>query len=486
MVRTRYQVFISSTYRDLKDERQAVMKAVLKANCFPAGMELFPATDEEQFRFIKRVIDQSDYYLLIIAGSYGTEDASGLGFTEREFDYAVERGIPVTALLHRSPDQLMLKNSETDPERRRKLERFRDKAGKGRLVEYWESANELPALVSNCLLHEITTNPGIGWIRADQIPVAAGTSSAHSDNSEHSIRSKARGSVLAVLRDLVFLNLPLEYRSVLARISPTIDSGDVRNAVQDLADRGEIDLEDGDELNGPVIRYPGKRVVPQTAKSDKIGRVEPCWRPTQYVARDQRVVTRDSLCAKVRNLGNVPLWVDELGFTLGRERIPAQISPDDGEGHNFEVIPFRSRIFRLGQVNLTGEQIGQVDGFYVVTGTGHLITVTDLEMNRVRLHFRVIANPREEADRLSRMFKVAAKNPNELNSSILRITETAKALRNHFSGVTGVEEKLAEFEHHARSAAGLEATTHSREQQIVWSLGALDGLEISLAQMDLR
>jgi len=42
----RYQVFISSTFQDLQGARQEVSQALLRADCFPAGMELFPAADE--------------------------------------------------------------------------------------------------------------------------------------------------------------------------------------------------------------------------------------------------------------------------------------------------------------------------------------------------------------------------------------------------------------------------------------------------------
>ena len=56
----RYQVFISSTFQDLQNARQEVSQSLLRADCFPAGMELFPAADAEQFEFIKTVIDQSD------------------------------------------------------------------------------------------------------------------------------------------------------------------------------------------------------------------------------------------------------------------------------------------------------------------------------------------------------------------------------------------------------------------------------------------
>ena len=45
----RYQIFISSTYEDLKEEREVVMQAVLQLKCFPAGMELFPAASIKQF-----------------------------------------------------------------------------------------------------------------------------------------------------------------------------------------------------------------------------------------------------------------------------------------------------------------------------------------------------------------------------------------------------------------------------------------------------
>ena len=85
----RYQVFVSSTYADLQDERQRVIQALMEMDCIPAGMELFPAADEEQWEFIKRVIDDCDYYLLIIGGRYGSTTADGVSYTEREYDYAV-------------------------------------------------------------------------------------------------------------------------------------------------------------------------------------------------------------------------------------------------------------------------------------------------------------------------------------------------------------------------------------------------------------
>jgi hypothetical protein len=65
---TKHQVFVSSTYRDLEEERRSVIHALLELDCIPSGMELFPATDEDAWSLIKEVIDGCDYYILVIGG----------------------------------------------------------------------------------------------------------------------------------------------------------------------------------------------------------------------------------------------------------------------------------------------------------------------------------------------------------------------------------------------------------------------------------
>lgn len=62
----KYQIFISSTFKDLKIARLKVRDAVLSMYHFPVGMEMFGALDEDQWEVIKRDIDASDYYVLII------------------------------------------------------------------------------------------------------------------------------------------------------------------------------------------------------------------------------------------------------------------------------------------------------------------------------------------------------------------------------------------------------------------------------------
>lgn len=165
----RYQVFVSSTYADLKDERSAVMQTLVEMDCIPAGMELFPAADEEQFEFIKRVIDDCDYYILIIGGRYGTLTDEGISYTEKEFDYAVEKGIRVLVFPHEDPGKIAAEKSEPDKALRDKLAAFREKAQTDRLVKFWRNARDLPGLVSLSLNKTIKMYPAIGWVRANAI-----------------------------------------------------------------------------------------------------------------------------------------------------------------------------------------------------------------------------------------------------------------------------------------------------------------------------
>ena len=79
----RYQVFVSSTYADLKNERQNVIRTLMEMDCIPAGMELFPAADEEQLDFIKSIIHDCDYYLIIVGGRYGSTMPDGISYTEK-------------------------------------------------------------------------------------------------------------------------------------------------------------------------------------------------------------------------------------------------------------------------------------------------------------------------------------------------------------------------------------------------------------------
>jgi hypothetical protein len=166
----RYQVFISSTFRDLVEERQAVLRAVLELDHMPAGMELFPAGDDAAWQLIKDVIDASDYYILIVGGRYGSLDATGLSFTEREYDHAVSTKKPVVPLLHKAPDNLPRGKTDTDPDSWAKLQAFRKKVETRHTCSYWTATDELKTAVILGLTSTTKRHPAVGWVRADRIP----------------------------------------------------------------------------------------------------------------------------------------------------------------------------------------------------------------------------------------------------------------------------------------------------------------------------
>lgn len=163
----RYQVFVSSTFADLQDERSSVIQTLMEMDCIPSGMELFPAMDEEQFEFIKKVIDDCDYYLLLIGGRYGSTTQEGVSYTEKEYDYAVSKGLKVVALVHSNPDSIPAGKTDKDNSASQRLHAFREKVRTGRLVKHWSSAGELPGMVALSLSKTIKTYPAIGWVRGN-------------------------------------------------------------------------------------------------------------------------------------------------------------------------------------------------------------------------------------------------------------------------------------------------------------------------------
>lgn len=140
----KYQVFISSTYTDLAEERKKILDVLFMADCIPAGMEAFVAADTEQFEVIKKVIDLCDYYVLIIGKRYGSvHPDTGKSYTEMEYDYAIEQGVPVLVFAIDENVKLASDKIETDEDKRDKLKKFRTKAMTNRLASIWESTEDL-------------------------------------------------------------------------------------------------------------------------------------------------------------------------------------------------------------------------------------------------------------------------------------------------------------------------------------------------------
>lgn len=164
----KYQIFISSTYQDLVEEREQVIKAVLEMGHIPVGMEMFSAADEEQWKIIARQIDEIDYYALIVAHRYGSVTAEGVGYTEKEYDYAIEKGVPILGFVIDDSAPWPKDRCESEAQALNNLAKFKRKV-KSRLVNFWSTKNDLHGKFSISLMKAITGNPRTGWIRADQV-----------------------------------------------------------------------------------------------------------------------------------------------------------------------------------------------------------------------------------------------------------------------------------------------------------------------------
>lgn len=162
----KYQVFISSTYLDLKEERDIVIKSILEMGHIPVGMEMFSAGDEEQWQIIKKQIDDCDYYIVIVANRYGSMD-KGISYTEKEYDYAKSKGIPTLGFIIDGKANWPLDKSDNDNIKKEKLDQFKNKVS-NKLVGFWQNKEDLYAKVCIALMKQFTVNPGVGWIRADE------------------------------------------------------------------------------------------------------------------------------------------------------------------------------------------------------------------------------------------------------------------------------------------------------------------------------
>lgn len=161
----KYQVFISSTFEDLKEERDQVIKAVLEMGHIPVGMEMFSAADEEQWQIIAKHIEESDYYAVIAAHRLGSLTSDGISYTRKEYEYARKLGIPALGFVINENANWPANKVDKDSTKQADLQAFKTLIQE-KPVGYWSTADELYAKFSLALMKAITANPREGWIRA--------------------------------------------------------------------------------------------------------------------------------------------------------------------------------------------------------------------------------------------------------------------------------------------------------------------------------
>jgi hypothetical protein len=151
----KYQVFISSTFEDLREERQAVTWSLLKLRHIPVGMENLSAGTDRGWETIQDLIDNTDYYVLLIAGRYGSIDPStGKSWTQMEYEYARSQNVPVLAFIRRKTSIPLAKFEVTQAEN---LDAFISAitGSAGHLVEWWDTREDLVSAITTALSNHI-------------------------------------------------------------------------------------------------------------------------------------------------------------------------------------------------------------------------------------------------------------------------------------------------------------------------------------------
>jgi hypothetical protein len=206
----KYQVFVSATFVDLEEERQHVFHAVMTARQIPVGMEHFTAADDRGWKVIQRVIDTSDYYVVVVAGRYGSIDPShGMSWTEREYRYARDKGIKVLAFI-RKDSRITADMMDTEPDKAAKQARLADfKAAlrSSHLCPEWESGEDLARRVSDALRNQIQDDEadGVappGWVRGGD---SLATASELAKLSEENRTLREKLASLGVEKSVVLL-----------------------------------------------------------------------------------------------------------------------------------------------------------------------------------------------------------------------------------------------------------------------------------------
>jgi hypothetical protein len=167
MATVKYQVFVSSTYEDLKAQRDQVVRAILEMGHIPVGMEMFSAGDETQWQLIQRQIEASDYYVVLVAHRYGSMDGP-IGYTEKEYDYAIGLGIPALGFVLQDGASWPANMIDKDAVKVAALAAFKDKIKK-KMVSHWATAEDLHGKVSIALMKQFTATPRDGWVKASSV-----------------------------------------------------------------------------------------------------------------------------------------------------------------------------------------------------------------------------------------------------------------------------------------------------------------------------
>jgi hypothetical protein len=263
----KYQIFVSSTYQDLVEARDKIIETVLSLYHFPVGMEMFSADDSEQWEIVQETINVSDYYVIIIGHRYGSVTAEGISFTEKEYDYAKEKGLPILAFIRNRNVPTQPQERESTPEAARQLDAFIEKATSSKMCDFWDNIDDLATKVAIALPKIFRRNPQIGWIRGSEAiskEISQELAELSTENRELREKLKTLESLISENKPLIRVNInssgsmaigyagmnpnnllelpkPLSIESIPSHLKEFIDSNEIKKYNNKLPSQQDID-----------------------------------------------------------------------------------------------------------------------------------------------------------------------------------------------------------------------------------------------------
>lgn len=160
-----YSAFISSAFQSLRDERNQVIDSLLDFRILPIGMEHFTVSTSGEFSDIEELIDDSDFFVMLLGKTYGSCDKNGVSWTEREYRYAVLKKKPIIAIICDELAENLRKNATELTEDQLKQINFCKSIEYAREVS---SEFSIKTIVSQ-FFNTHTFSKCVGWTRIEDI-----------------------------------------------------------------------------------------------------------------------------------------------------------------------------------------------------------------------------------------------------------------------------------------------------------------------------
>lgn len=166
MLDTRYQIFISTSGRDMQPERIVLSQTLVGMGFFAWGLEhRTPLTTT----LARRQIDECDYLILLLGSQYGEQSISGVSYLSLEYEYALSQAKPIIVFMHEQPENREIDLQETHPQLKDKFLAFRKKLlHEAEHIFYFKTPRELELAVRLNIPLMVEQHMGQGWVPAHQ------------------------------------------------------------------------------------------------------------------------------------------------------------------------------------------------------------------------------------------------------------------------------------------------------------------------------